>query len=190
MCSEKRQSLTYFDGISNSENFSVEDFSPGGFDPSVISSTGSNNNNSQAEMESARTLPLESLHYVSVPIALKFRPTSKMSLNIGLQASYLVNYFNYALQNESWDADLSIQSNRSSARKVSGLDQYLNQFDLAGTLGVSYYPCDQLGLDLRYNRGLLDYTRDGYINGINNDYNNTFQLSLIYYFGRILKGRG
>ncbi len=124
-----------------------------------------------ASLESNQDLPLRSMHYLDLPVALDFHMSESISVLMGAKLSYLLSaktsgYF----------------SNNLNSSEVELLDQALyrsmKKMDVATVLGLGFYPTSKLGVELKYNHGLIDYTRDEkwHIRQLNT--NKTFELSL------------
>ena len=93
---------------------------------------------------------------------------------MGVKLSYLLNtktdgYFSGNLN--SRDAELLDKAMYNSMKKM----------DFATVLGFAIYPSSKVGLELKYNHGLVDYTIDEkwHVRQLNT--NKTFELSLNYF---------
>ena len=60
----------------------------------------------------------------------------------------------------------------------------INHFDFAASIGLGFYPTKKLGIDLRYNHGLTDITKNDVWGRNNFNTNRNVQFSLLYFFGK------
>jgi Outer membrane protein beta-barrel domain len=132
----------------------------------------------QLLISNSSRLPISSLHYIELPVEMAYRFSKKFQIHLGAKAGYLVNA----------NAEFSYRNSNSfnSISRLNDKDLYrsLNKFDFAASLGFGFYPSKKIGIDLRYNHGLIDFTRnDVWIQGKSNT-NKNVQLSAIFLFGK------
>ncbi len=127
-----------------------------------------------ASLENNQDLPFQSLHYLDLPLGLDYRMSDNFGILMGLKLSYLLEaktdgYFSENLNEEE------------SARLDDALYNSLRKTDVATVLGFGFYPSSNVGLELKYNHGLVDYTIDEnwHVRQLNT--NKTFELSLNYF---------
>jgi hypothetical protein len=128
---------------------------------------------SVSSLEGNQDLPFQSLHYVDVPLGLHYQMSRRVGVLMGVRMSYLLDtqmddYVSAALDDNG--KELLDQALYGSMRK----------FDVATVLGLSIYPTQNIGLEIKYNHGLIDYTKDQlwHIRQLNT--NKTFELGLHY----------
>ena len=127
-------------------------------------------------------LPISNLQYIEMPIEIAYRFSRKFQLNLGVKGGYLIG--------SKTDGNVDFDNNLSSTVRSSEKDneqifrKSLNRFDVAASLGIGFYPSKKVGIDLRYNHGFVDITKnDSWPN--NQTYNNkNLQLSVLYFFGK------
>ena len=119
-------------------------------------------------------LPVQSLHYIDMPVALDYRMNSKFGILMGMKFSYLVDaktngYFSDNLPSEE------------AARLDKALYNSMKKIDVRTVLGLGVYPTSKIGVELKYNHGLVDYTIDEkwHVRQLNT--NKTFELSFNYF---------
>lgn len=124
-------------------------------------------------------LPISSLHYIEMPLEFTYRFSEKFQMNLGVKAGYMVNAKSdgnvYFYDNNS--NQLQRQNDKSS------FTNSLNKFDLATSVGLGFYPSKKFGIDLRYNHGLIDITKNEAWIQNQIDANRNIQLSVLYFFG-------
>lgn len=128
---------------------------------------------SVSSLEGNQDLPFQSLHYLDLPVALHYKMSRKVGIVMGVKMSYLLDtqmdgYIADGLDDEQ--TDLLSEALYGSMRKV----------DVATVLGFSINPTKNIGLEFKYNHGLIDYTKDQlwHIRQLNT--NKTFELGLHY----------
>ena len=97
------------------------------------------------------TTPRYNLHYLSVPIMLRYHVLDKLTVELGPEVSYLL------------DATTNRNFNNSFSNTPSTIDRLLSSYkdlDLALNVGVGYLLSDKWALNLRYNMGLYDVSED------------------------------
>ena len=100
---------------------------------------------------SGSTTPRYNLHYLSVPIMLRYHVLNKLTIELGPELSYLI------------DATTDINSIGSFSGSSSFDEQLLSSYknlDWALNIGVGYSLSDKLSVALRYNMGLYDTSKD------------------------------
>ena len=127
-----------------------------------------------SSLESNQELPFQSLSYIDLPIALDYRMNSDFGILMGVKFSYLIDsktngYFSDNLTSD--ESDLLDKALYNSMKKM----------DFGTVLGLGFYPTTKVGLELKYNHGLVDYTVDEkwHVRQLNT--NKTFELSLNYF---------
>ncbi len=118
-------------------------------------------------------LPIQGLHYIDVPIALDYRMSGKFGILMGMKFSYLLNaktdgYFSKNLSaEEAEQLDIALYNS-------------MKKMDIGTILGLGIYPSNRVGVELKYNHGLIDYTIDEkwHVRQLNT--NKTFELSFNY----------
>jgi opacity protein-like surface antigen len=85
-----------------------------------------------------------------LPILVKFNILNKLQVYTGPELSYVVDQNTKDITN----GPISIESSSKTS------------FDIALSAGVSFYFIKNLGIDLRYNYGLLDLRKPFYIPGV------------------------
>ncbi len=151
----------------------MEPLTPDFFEP--IESTILDEYSTVASLENNQDLPIESLQYLDLPVALSYKMSQKVGILMGMKFSYLLNAktdSHFATDLNDDESDLLNQALYNSMRKM----------DVATVLGVGIYPTKKMGLELKYNHGLVDYTIDEnwHVRQLNS--NKTFELSLNYLF--------
>ena len=90
------------------------------------------------------------LHYLSVPIMLRYHLLDKLTVALGPEVSYLLGAAT-SLNTVSFSGTPSIQEQFLSSYK---------DLDIALNVGVGYSLSDKWSLNLRYNMGLYDVSED------------------------------
>ena len=124
------------------------------------------------------TTPHYNLHYLSVPIMLRYHVVDRLTVELGPEISYLMD----------------ATTNRNFINSFSGLpsiaERLLSSYkdlDLALNVGVGYLLSDKWALNLRYNMGLYDISNDFLLTVFNQEepvlisgptYNRSMQLSV------------
>lgn len=150
----------------------AEPLTPEFFDPIE---TNIDDYSTVASLESNQDLPFQSLHYLDVPFGLDYRMTENFGILMGLKLSYLLH--------ANTDGYLSDNlTNEELALLDKALYRSLRKTDVATVLGFGIYPSSKMGVELKYNHGLVDYTIDEnwHVRQLNT--NKTFELSLNYFF--------
>ena len=100
---------------------------------------------------SGSVTPRYNLHYLSIPIMLRYHILDQLTVEIGPELGYLI------------DATTNINSGVSFSGSPS-LDQQLldsyKDLDLALNVGIGYSLADKWAINLRYNMGLYDTSKD------------------------------
>ncbi len=128
-------------------------------------------------------LPISSLHYVEIPIELSYKISEKFQVQLGVKPGYLVkaNADSPSVPDTNTLPSYSTQDRNLSDNK---LYQSLNKINLATSIGIGFYPTKNFGIDLQYNHGLVDITKDNVWLQQQINTNNNFQLSATYFFGK------
>jgi len=119
-------------------------------------------------------LPLQNLQYLDLPVALDYRMSGKLSIIMGMKFSYLLNAKTSGNVSQNLnDRDIKLLDD--------ALYNSMRKMDVATVFGFSVYPSSKVGLELKYNHGLIDYTIDQnwHIRQLNT--NKTFELSMNYF---------
>ncbi len=122
-------------------------------------------------------LPISHLHYIEIPLEFAFRITKKIQVNLGAKAGYLIS--------ANWDKkNVSFDNNSNVTRSQNSFSNSLEKLDFATSIGLGFYPSKQIGIDLRYNHGLVDITKDDHWLNDQINTNKNIQLSVLYLFGK------
>ncbi|MFT5168916.1 MAG: hypothetical protein ACI8P3_004161 [Saprospiraceae bacterium] len=127
-----------------------------------------------ASSESNQDLPIQSLHYIDLPIALDYRMNDKFGILMGMKFSYLLD-----TKTDGYFSD-NLNSEEATLLDIALYDS-MKKVDIGTVLGIGIYPTSRVGLELKYNHGLVDYTIDEkwHVRQLNT--NKTFELSLNYF---------
>ncbi|GEM_PF-2351869 len=140
---------------------------------------------------------------LSFPITLQYKPRRSWGLEGGLQASYLLNARNLkgaeayqtrvGVANGSSTVNTLLDRLFNNSNNVSGTNVYtqdsgnnkvsinqLNRFDVAVSAGFGYYPTQNIGVRLQYQRGLIDLLKSDDFEA----FGNNVRLSAVYFFGK------
>ena len=137
-------------------------------------------------------------HQLSFPLTLEFKPRKSWGLEGGLQASYLLGARNlkgaeayqtlagFTNGNESIRTFVSSLSKQaydltSNADPIDNSTVNLDAFrrmDVALTAGFGYYPTNNIGVRLQYQRGLIDMLKADQFT----TFGNNVRLSAVYFF--------
>lgn len=159
------------------------------FDDTQLLATGEDINlNSYSTVESNKKtahLPIVRLEYLDLPVTLVFEASQRWRINMGVKASYLLSASDSGKFRDIYDGGGGFNPNEPSNLKHSVDDvlySSIKKFDFATVLGFGYYPTPRVGLELRYNRGMVDYTKDKVWNLRQINSNQSFEFSLHYNF--------
>ena len=156
-------------------------------------SSGTSNNTVGEEFANANQVYLEKLNYVNTPLLLSYQPTSFMKVLLGMNLAFRFNFIDNAIENvtnQSDNSDLRLiaaegsQSSFDPGFTARNTSDGIRKMDVAGVLGIGFYPTKNTGIDLRYHLGFLDYTDDSYFTTGERHTNQSLQISLIHYFGK------
>jgi outer membrane protein with beta-barrel domain len=127
-----------------------------------------------SSLESNQELPIQSLSYIDLPIALDYRMNSDFGILMGVKFSYLIDSKTNGYFSDNLTSD-------EAALLDKALYESMKKMDFGTVLGLGFYPTTKVGLELKYNHGLVDYTVDEkwHVRQLNT--NKTFELSLNYF---------
>lgn len=125
-----------------------------------------------------KNLPISNLHYIEMPLEIAYRFSGKFQIHLGVKTGYLVV--------ANADEMLREANNRLSADRPVDADLYngLEKIDFATTIGLGFYPTKNFGIDLQYNHGMVDITKDEVWLQNKANPNRNIQLSATYFFGK------
>ena len=130
-------------------------------------------------------LSLERLNYVNIPLLVSYQPVSALKLMAGLNLAIRLNKFNaFGEGTNNLDSELLSSEGRTSESVDLIFDQGIKRTDISGVIGVGYFPLKNTGIDLRYNYGFQDYSRNEIFQNGKRHINQNLQLSLVHYFGK------
>jgi hypothetical protein len=113
-----------------------------------------------------------------MPLEIAYRFSKKFQIHLGMKTGYLVDV----------NADETLRTpntNLSSNRSIDqDLQNGLKKIDFATTIGLGFYPTKNIGIDLQYNHGMTDITKDEVWLQHQVNSNKNLQLSAIYFFGK------
>ena len=131
-------------------------------------------------ISSGPTTPRYNLHYLSIPIMLRYHILDKLTVELGPEISYLMD----ATTNRNFTGSFSGSPSFNQQLLASYKD-----LDLALNIGVGYLLSDRFSVGLRYNMGLYDVSKDFTVSLIGQEelvlisgttYNRSLQLSVGY----------
>ena len=126
-------------------------------------------------------LPLGSASYVSIPVFLTYKPFKKFRINMGVEYARMIAASANKLRNSNSNFDY-----KTSYDFLEGSSPYgnlLNKTNFSASFGFSYIPQGPFALDLRYNHGFTDLSKNTQQLVKQNDTRESLQFSLMYYFG-------
>lgn len=141
-------------------------FEPIAFDPNEFSTVSS--------LTSNQDLPVQNLKYLDIPFALDYRMSNHFGIIMGMKFSYLLD--------ADVDGYVTEDLNERDAQLLNdALYGSMRKMDMATVLGFAIYPSSKIGLELKYNHGLIDYTIDQrwHVRQLNS--NKTFEMSFNYF---------
>ncbi len=132
--------------------------------------------------------PVSQMEYVEMPVALVYQASDRWRINLGVKMSYLLSVRDYGRVNRhdsnggfnNPSPTTPIASNETSINDL--LYQGLRKFDFATVIGIGFYPRPNYGLEVRFNRGMVDYTKDKFWNIRQINANRSFELGMHYNF--------
>lgn len=130
----------------------------------------------------AKLLKKLQLHYLEIPVALKYRLTPRLNLTSGLNAGILLNsssdYTTGGIFSAPVNPNNLVQDEAEASFDYSGEEPTvrLNYFDLAANAGVDFRISKRLETSLGYQFGMLDLIPD---NGAG-DFNRAVRVTLRY----------
>ncbi|MEM1322698.1 MAG: porin family protein [Bacteroidota bacterium] len=120
------------------------------------------------------------MDYLTVPLLLIYDLGANVKVSAGGELSYLLNAKSTNVTDDFDNFDPDFFPNREENPDVKS---NLRKANVAAQVGVGYYPTDNIGFDLSYNFGLVDYTRENaYFRQFDN--HKYIKFSLNYYFSR------
>lgn len=133
------------------------------------------------------------LTYLNLPIMLKYKVLTKLSVEFGPQIGYLVSAKNklefkdsqYPQENESVEIDLLHDGSYISQGKIVQVQGRANRLDFGLNLGTSYDLTEKIFIQVRYNLGLSVLDKNSTAGANTNSWNSknsVFQLSAGYRF--------
>ena len=164
----------HFNNINENQTGAYSNFNAYDLDGSVNSPTLN-----QLE-ENYSTFQFPNMDYLSVPLMMVYSLSNELKVTTGLEFSYLFRT-RFPDSPEGNDRGLS---NEFLKLDGSAVEKGLRRGNMAARIGVGYTPGDNFGLDLSYNIGLLDYTKDDYFGVRQNDTHQFWKLAFSYYFSR------
>jgi hypothetical protein len=124
------------------------------------------------------TISTNKLHYLQIPIQLRYSPANRFTILGGFTAGYLLNTKN-SLSQTSY-ASLKGHSNSPATAKTAYRNG-INNWDLQWQIGFeTHFLNNRLHLGLLANGGLTDVTRNTYYNNSVFDRNRRLQLYIRY----------
>lgn len=140
---------------------------------------------------------------LSFPVTLQYKPRRSWGLEGGLQASYLLNAQNLkgaeayqtsvGVANGSSKVNTFLSEIYNNIGNATGTNVFtrdagnskldinqLNRFDIAVSAGFGYYPTQNIGVRLQYQRGLIDLLKSDDFKA----FGNNIRLSAVYFFGK------
>lgn len=138
------------------------------------------------------------LHYLQIPLSVTYRPHPKVQFFTGVNVGYRLskifvnsNIFNDIVttdesdNNNAYDFSSEITINASDFDTINipfdnttitkSYSVSIRRMDLTAQAGIRYYPMPRLGIDLRYQQGLIDITKE-----MQKNLRSGVQLSLVY----------
>lgn len=107
------------------------------------------------------------LHYVSLPVAFKYRIVKGLAFEVGPELNYLA----------FGEEKLDLYANHQTIQDRSKVTDNLEQFDLAGIAGLSYTTKNGLSLGVRYSYGFMNVNKENNP-GVTDLQNRNFQFLL------------
>jgi hypothetical protein len=120
---------------------------------------------------------------VEIPIEFSYKISRKFQVQLGVKSGYLVKANADSAPVQDINA-LPLNSNEESKLSDTKLYQSLNKFNISTSIGLGFYPMKNFGINLQYNHGLVDITRDDVWLQQQINTNNNLQLSATYFFGK------
>jgi hypothetical protein len=133
---------------------------------------------------------LPAIHVFQMPITWQkevFRQ-SKWSWIGGVRPALIRPVSTVSLASQLEFFDLSNSNDISPATSYSSIqngNKGIRSFDIGLVAGLAYQPIRRLAIELRYNQGLLDISRDDFFNTSLDQTNSDVQLSVRYYFNTV-----
>lgn len=137
------------------------------------------------------------LHYLQIPLSVTYRPHPKVQFFTGVNVGYRLskifgnsNTFNDTVttgesDNNAYDFSSEITINASDFDTINipfdnttitkSYSVSVLRMDLTAQAGIRYYPMPRLGIDLHYQQGLIDITKE-----VQKNLRSGVQLSLVY----------
>ncbi len=126
-------------------------------------------------------LPLGSASYVSLPVFLTYKPFKKLRINMGVEYARMIAASAKKLRNSNSNFDY--KTSYSILEGTSPYGNLLNKTNFSASFGFSYLPHGPFALDIRYNHGFSDLSKNTQQLVKQNDTRESLQFSLMYYFG-------
>jgi len=168
----------YAESITYDENSNLE------FEP-VEPPLGSSDPTSPINQEQlVGNIGVQRLNYVNVPMLIAYQPNPALRLIMGLNAAFRLNNFT-AVGGGSRGGFIRANMDQEDQSQFDFIfEQGLRKIDLSGVCGIRYFPLSKTAIDLRYNYGITDFSRNDIFKDAKRDINQSLQLSLVHYFGR------
>ncbi len=114
-------------------------------------------------------LQLGRASWLSVPVLLTYHPARAFRVNMGIELARLL----HAGENKLFEP---------KPARTNNVEHYLARHNIAALFGVGWYPVENFGVDLRYNFGFTDLSKNGQRFIDQTDTRTSLQMSVVYYF--------